>query len=188
LAAVAGCTGGSPVSGPAGTAATPAQAQTERAAVLPVAKNVYGQLTGAGVGWSAVIAGGYEACGTDDPLATSSGNGVLQYTATELMTPYSHAVSLATFTRQVRETLTAAGLALSAHTSTAGVSYYTARDGSMDVRLDPYGQQSLGPTVTIDVSGQCFDAGSAALHMMQDSPVDQVHEPRPSATPTPKYS
>jgi hypothetical protein len=191
VVAVAGCSSAA-TSTPAATstAAAPSQAQAERSAVLPVAKHIYAQVTGGGVGWSAVITGGYENCGTNDPLAASPGSGTLQYTATELMTPYSHAVSYTTFSRQVVEVLTAAGLTLRQQSSAAaGTSDYTARDSGLDLRLVEYNDQgSLGPTATIYLSGQCFDAGSAAQHLLQESPVDQLHEPRPTSTPTPKYS
>jgi hypothetical protein len=192
VVAVAGCSSATTSTATATStpAATSSQAQAERSAVLPVAKRVYAQVTGGGVGWSAVITGGYENCGTNDPLAASPGSGTLQYTATELMTPFSHAVSYTTFSRQVVEVLKAAGLTLRQQSSSAaGTSDYTAHDSGLDLRLVEYNDQgSLGPTATIYLSGQCFDAGSAAQHLLQESPVDQLREPRPTSTPTPKYS
>jgi hypothetical protein len=180
-AALAGCSS-SP--GPA------AQAQAERSAVLPVARQLHGQLTGAGVGWTAGILGDYEACGVNDPLATDRGASMLQYTARQLMTPFSHAVSFATFGRQVVEAVNAAGWQLRPVTgpSDQGRYYAGQRDG-FDLRLVAFNdEQGLGPTATIYVSGSCFDAGSSAQGLVKQGAVDNVTEPHPTATPAPKYS
>jgi hypothetical protein len=180
-AALAGCSS-SP--GPA------AQAQAERSAVLPVAKQLRGQVAGAGVGWTASILGDYEACGVNDPLATSRGGSMLQYTARQLTTPFSSAVSFATFARQVVAAVNAAGWQLR---PVGGPSdqgrYYAGRRDGFDLRLVEFNDtQGLGPTATIYVSGSCFDAGSSAQSFVKQGAVDNVTEPRPTSTPTPRYS
>jgi hypothetical protein len=179
-AALAGCSS-SP--GPA------AQAQAERSAVLPVAKQLRGQVAGAGVGWTASILGDYEACGVNDPLATSRGGSMLQYTARQLTTPFSSAVSFATFARQVVAAVNAAGWQLR---PVGGPSdqgrYYAGRRDAFDLRLVEFNDtQGLGPTATIYVSGSCFDAGSSAQSFVKQGAVDNVTEPRPTSTPTPRY-
>lgn len=166
------------------------QASSARAAVLPTAKQVRAQVAGAGVGWTAAIIGNYETCGEDDPLVTHKGSGMLQYTASELMTPFSRDVPFATFARQVTEALNAAGWSLRKQaTAQAGTDAYTGSHGGLDLYLvEVYDQQSLGSTATIDVSGSCFDAGSAASSYIGPGPKDDIREPRPTTTPAPRYS
>lgn len=167
-----------------------AQAQTQRSAVLPAAKQLRGQLAGAGVGWTAVILGEYEACGENDPLATGQGASMVQYTARQLMTPFSHAVSFAAFSRQVVEAVDAAGWQLRQVTGPSDQGrYYAGRHGGLALRLVEFNdEQGLGPTATIYVSGNCFDAGSSAQGLIKQGPVDNVTGPRPTSTPAPRYS
>jgi hypothetical protein len=166
------------------------QAQSERAVVLPAAKKLYSQVTGAGVGWIGTILGGYETCGTDDPLATPSNDNSLQYTTQELMTPFSKSITYPTFRRQVVEALNGIGWGLR---QTAGgpspATYYTGHLDGTDLRLIELDDHpGLGPTATIFLSGSCFDAGSSAQQLSGKGSVDNVVEPRPTATPTAKYS
>jgi hypothetical protein len=180
-AVLAGCS-----SGPGAQA----QAQTQRSAVLPAAKKLYSQVTATGVGWIGTILGGYETCGTDDPLATPSNDNSLQYTAQELMTPYSSSVAYPVFQRQVVEALNGIGWALRQTASgSSPATYYTGHRDGTDLRLVELDNRSgLGPTATIFLSGGCFDAGSSAQQLRGKGSVDNVIEPRPAATPTPKYS
>jgi hypothetical protein len=166
------------------------QASGARAAVLPAAEQVRAQLVNAGVGWTAAIIGNFEACGEDDPLATHRGTGMLQYTASELMTPFSHGVPFATFARQVVAALNAAGWSPHERTpAQAGTYEYSGSHGGLDLYLvEVYDQQSLGSTATVDVSGGCFDAGSAANSYIGPGPRDDIREPQPTTTPTPRYS
>jgi hypothetical protein len=167
-----------------------ARAQAQRAAVLPAAKKLYSQVTASGVGWIGTILGGYETCGTDDPLATPSDDNSLQYTAQELMTPYSRAVANPVFRRQVVEALNGIGWQLRQTPSgSSPATYYTGQRDGTDLRLvELDNQPGLGPTATIFVSGPCFDAGSSAQQLRGKGAVDNITEPRPTATPTPKYS
>lgn len=167
-----------------------AQAQAQRSAVLPAAKKLYSQVTATGVGWIGSILGGYETCGTDDPLATPSNDNSLQYTAQELMTPYSSGVAYPVFKRQVVEALNGTGWALRPTASgPSPAAYYTGHRDGTDLRLvELDAQPGLGPTATIFVSGACFDAGSSAQQLRGKGSVDSVAEPRPTATPTPRYS
>lgn len=171
------------------------QAQTERSAVLPAAKQLHGQLVGAGVGWTALILGDYEQCGENDPLATGQGDSI-QYTAQQLMTPFSHAVSFETFSRQIVEAVNAAGWHLRPVTGPSDQArYYAGQHGGFDLRLvelnDAQGAGpggSFHPTATTYVSGSCFNAGSSAQNLIQQGAVDNVTAPIPTATPTPKFS
>jgi hypothetical protein len=167
-----------------------AQAQAQRSAVLPAAKKLYSQVTATGVGWIGTIIGGYETCGTDDPLATPSNDNSLQYTAQELMTPYSGSVAYPVFRRQVVEALNGIGWALRQTPSgSSPATYYTGQRDGTDLRLvELDNQPGLGPTATIFLSGACFDAGSSAQQLRGQSSLDNVAEPRPTATPTPRYS
>ena len=167
-----------------------AQAQTQRSAVLPAAKKLYSQVTAAGVGWIGTILGGYETCGTDDPLATPSNDNSLQYTTQELMTPFSRTTAYPVFRRQVVEALDGIGWALRQTASgSSPATYYTGHRDGTDLRLvELDNQPGLGPTATIFLSGGCFDAGSSAQQLRGKGSVDNVTEPRPAATPTPKYS
>ena len=167
-----------------------AQARAQRSAVLPVAKKLYSQVTATGVGWIGSIVGGYETCGTDDPLATPSNGNSLQYTAQELMTPYNSSVAYPVFRRQVVEALNGTGWALRQTASgSSPATYYTGHRDGTDLRLiELDNQPGLGPTATIFLSGGCFDAGSSAQQLRGKGSVDNVIEPRPAATPTPKYS
>ena len=167
-----------------------AQAQAKRSAVLPAAKKLYSQVTSSGVGWIGTILGGYETCGTDDPLATPSNDNSLQYTAQELMTPYSRSVAYPVFRRQVVEALNGIGWALRQTASgSSPATYYTGHRDGTDLRLvELDNQPGLGPTATIFLSGGCFDAGSSAQQLRGQGSVDNVAEPRPTATPAPRYS
>lgn len=167
-----------------------AQAQAQRSAVLPAAKKLYSQVTATGVGWIGTILGGYETCGTDDPLATPSNGNSLQYTAQELMTPYSRSVAYPVFRRQVVEALNGTGWALRQTASgSSPATYYTGRRDGTDLRLiELDNQPGLGPTATIFLSGGCFDAGSSAQQLRGRGAVDNLVEPRPTATPAPRYS
>jgi hypothetical protein len=167
-----------------------AQAQTQRAAVLPAAKKLYSQVTATGVGWIGTILGGYETCGTDDPLASPSDDNSLQYTAQELMTPFSKSFPYPTFQRQVVEALNGIGWKLRQAASGSGpATYYTGQRDGIDLRLiELDSQPGLGPTATVFLSGACFDAGSSAQQLRQKGSVDNIDEPRPTATPTPEYS
>jgi hypothetical protein len=167
-----------------------AQAQAQRSAVLPAAKKLYSQVTATGVGWIGTILGGYETCGTDDPLATPSNGNSLQYTAQELMTPYSRSVAYPVFRRQVVEALNGTGWALRQTASgSSPATYYTGHRDGTDLRLiELDNQPGLGPTATIFLSGGCFDAGSSAQQLRGRGAVDNLVEPRPTATPAPRYS
>jgi hypothetical protein len=167
-----------------------AQAQAQRSAVLPAAKKLYSQVTATGVGWIGSIVGGYETCGTDDPLDTPSNDNSLQYTAQELMTPYSSSVAYPVFSRQVVEALNGIGWALRQTASgSSPATYYTGHRDGTDLRLvELDNQPGLGPTATIFLSGGCFDAGSSAQQLRGQGSVDNVAEPRPTATPAPRYS
>ena len=134
--------------------------------------------------------GGYETCGTDDPLATPSNDNSLQYTAQELMTPFSRTAAYPVFRRQVVEALDGIGWALRQTASgSSPATYYTGHRDGTDLRLvELDNQPGLGPTATIFLSGGCFDAGSSAQQLRGKGSVDNVTEPRPAATPTPKYS
>ena len=166
-----------------------ATGQAERATVIPAAKQLYGQLTAAGVAWAGGIVGGYETCGTDDALATPAGNTSLQYTASQQMGPFSKSVSYDTFKRQVVEALNAEGWQLHPVTgSAAQASYYAGRRDGFDLRLIEQQQPTFGSTATAYVSGSCFDAGSSAQQLISKSPDYNLSEPTPTATPTPRYS
>jgi hypothetical protein len=167
-----------------------AQAQAQRSAVLPAAKKLYSQVTAAGVGWIGTILGGYETCGTNDPLATPSNDNSLQYTAQELLTPVSRTAAYPVFRRQVVEALNGIGWALrQTGSGSSPATYYTGHRDGTDLRLvELDNQPGLGPTATIFLSGGCFDAGSSAQQLRGKGSVDNVIEPRPAATPTPKYS
>ena len=167
-----------------------AQAQTQRSAVLPAAKKLYSQVTATGVGWIGTILGGYETCGTDDPLAAPSNGNSLQYTAQELLTPSSRTAAYPVFQRQVVEALDGIGWTLRQTASgSSPATYYTGHRDGTDLRLvELDNQRGLGPTATIFLSGGCFDAGSSAQQLRGKGSVDHVTEPRPAATPTPKYS
>ena len=180
-AVLAGCS-----SGPGAQA----QAQTQRSVVLPAAKQLYSQVTATGVGWIGTILGGYETCGTNDPLATPSSDSSLQYTAQELMTPFSRSAPYPVFQRQVVEALNGIGWGLRQTASgSSPATYYTGHRDGTDLRLvELDNQPGLGPTATIFLSGGCFDAGSSAQQLRGKGSVDNVIEPRPAATPTSKYS
>jgi len=172
------------------------QAQKERSAVLPAANQLRDQLNGAGVGWTASITGDYEACGTNDPLASSKSDSMVQYTAQQETLPFSHEVTFPDFAGQVVEALNAAGWKLRPATGPSDQArYYTGQHGGFDLRLvelnDEQGagpNASFHPTATAYVSGSCFDAGSSAHDFMQRGAIDNVHSPIPTATPTSKYS
>lgn len=180
-----GCSSGS--SGGAGSSGggTGGQVQAARAAVQAAAENLYRQIVAAGAGWTAVISGGYQAC-----TVSGSSNDMLQYTATEIMQPFSHAVSFAVFTRELVATLNALGWDLrSVSVPQSTAQNYAGRDGHLDLRVIAYDQQpGLGSTGTLYVSNGCFSGGSAAAHLIGEGSADTVHEPRPTSTPTPKYS
>jgi hypothetical protein len=169
---------------------TQSQGQTQRDAVLPVAKTLYSQVSATGVGWIGTIVGGYEACGTDDPLASPSNDNSVQYTAQELMTPFSRSTPYPTFQRQVVAALNGIGWGLKPASGPLGAAtYYTGHRDGADLRLiEVDNQRGLGPTATIFLSGTCFDAGSSASQLTGKGSVDNINEPRPTATPTPKYS
>ena len=164
-------------------------AQPERTAVLAAAKTLNGQVPAAGVGWSNTITGLYGPCGQSDPLAADKGaSGLLQYTATQLMSPFDRSVPLATFGRQMVDVLNAAGWGLAPLAvagATNGTTWYSGRKGGFDLRVENFADGSLGATSTIDLSGSCFDAGSAAQSLQRTN--DNVNMPRPTATPAPKY-
>jgi len=179
-AGLAGCS-----SGPSAQA----QAQAQRAAVLPVAKKLYSQVTATGVGWIGTILGSYEVCGTDDPLASPSNDSSLQYTTQELITPYSGGVAYPVFRRQVVEALNGTGWQLRQTPSANSASYYTGQRDGTDLRLvELDNQPGLGPTATVFLSGGCFGAGSSAQQLRAKTPFDDITEPRPTATPAPEYS
>jgi len=167
-----------------------AQARAQRSAVLPVAKKLYSQVTATGVGWIGSIIGGYETCGTDDPLATRSNGNSLQYTAQELMTPYNSSVAYPVFRRQVAEALDGIGWGLRQTASgTSPATYYTGHRDGIDLRVVEFDNQpGLGSTATIFLSGPCFDAGSSAQQLRGNGSTDNITEPHPTATPSPRYS
>jgi hypothetical protein len=169
-----------------------AQEQASRAPVLPVARQFRAQVTSAGVGWTAEILGDYEECGSQDPLAAGRGDGKLQYTASELLTPYDQTETYATFARQFVESVDAAGWKLrkgSGADPETQARYYVAQRGGVDlwvIELDA--RPGLGPEADVHLSSStCFDAGSSAETIMTRGHQDQVKEPRPTATPTAKF-
>lgn len=180
-----GCSSGGSSSG--GTS----QAQAERTSVLAAAKTLNGQVPAAGVGWSGTITGLYGPCGQSDPLAAGKGvSGMVQYTATQLMSPFNRSVPLSTFGRQMVEVLNAAGWGLkplAVAGTTDGTTWYSGRKDGFDLRVENFANGSLGATSTIDVSGSCFNAGSSAQTLEQTTN-DTLNEPKPTATPAPKYS
>lgn len=162
--------------------------QAERAKVIPAAKQVYDQLSTAGVAWAGGIVGGYETCGTDDPLATPGSSTSLQYTVSQQMRPFSKSVSYDTFKRQMVEALNAEGWQLHPVTgSAAQASYYAGHREGFDLRLIEQQQPTFGSTATAYISGSCFDAGSSARQLIDKSPDYNLSEPAPTATPNPKY-
>jgi hypothetical protein len=182
---LAGCSsGGSPGGGIS-------QAQAERTSVLAAAKDLNSQVPAAGVGWSNTITGLYGPCGQSDPLAADTGvSGMLQYTATQLMSPFNHGVPLSTFGRQMVEVLNAEGWGLKplvVADATNGTTWYSGRKDGFDLRVENFAYGSLGATSTIDVSGGCFNAGSSA-QTLEQSTNDTLNEPKPTVTPAPKYS
>ena len=181
-AALAGCSSSS-------SSDAQSAGQAERAKVIPAAKQVHDQLSAAGVAWAGGIVGGYETCGTDDPLATPGSSTSLQYTASQQMGPFSKSVSYSTFKRQVVEALNAEGWQLHPVAgSAAQATYYAGHRGGFDLRLIEQQQPTFGSTATAYVSGSCFDAGSSAQQLISKSPDYNLSEPTPTATPTPKYS
>ncbi len=172
------------------------RAQKERSAVLPVAKQLRDRLNSAGVGWTASILGDYEACGSNDPLANSSGDGMVQYTAQQLTLPFTHEVTFPTFARQVLEALKAAGWQLrQVNGPSDKARYYAGPHDGLDLRLVEFDDEqgagpggSFHPTATVYVSGKCFDAGSSAHDLIQRGAIDNVHSPIPTTTPVPQYS
>jgi hypothetical protein len=186
LAVLAGCSS-SPNAGQ--------QAHTERAAVLPAAKHLYQQVVDAGTGWTATIMGSYWPCGTNDPLATGQGTDMVQYTAEELISPFNVRIAFASFSRQVVQTLDGAGWDLRSRSGPSDLAhYYAGRHGGFDLWLILLVNQQTPPqsvlrdTATIDISGSCFNAGSTATSLTARGPADQISEPRPTATPTPRNS
>jgi hypothetical protein len=90
----------------------------------------------------------------------------------------------------VAEALNGIGWALRQTASgSSPATYYTGHRDGTDLRLvELDNQPGLGPTATIFVSGACFDAGSSAQQLRGEGSVDNVAEPRPTATPVPRYS
>jgi hypothetical protein len=183
-ALLAGCSSGSSSSG-----GSPGTAQTERTAVLAAAKNLNSQVSATGVGWSDSITGLFDSCGEADALAAGNGSATMvQYTATQLVSPFNRKLPMTTFGRQMTEALNAAGWDLKPLTvSGSPGTWHTGRHDGFDLRVEDFNDGSLGATVTIDLSGSCFDAGSSAQTLKQGTS-DNVNEPTPTATPTPKYS
>lgn len=164
-----------------------AQAQAQRAVVFPVAKRLYTQLTGAGIGYISTIIGGYYVCDPDDPTATAISYSSVQYSAEELMTPFSRNFPYATFRRQVVEALNANGWKLRPGTgSSRDASYYNGHLDGANLRLIETDSENpgLGPSADLFVSGDCFNAGSSALQLGKQGQVDYINEPRPTATPS----
>jgi hypothetical protein len=184
-AAAAGCALLAACSSGPSAASVSQQAATARAAALPAAKQLHAQVASGGVGWSAAIIGDYENCGEDDPQAANQGTGMLQYTASELMIPFDRKTPLATFTRQVTEVLNAAGWKLSPQ---AGGAAYAGHSAGFDLRVVAGDRPTLGPTADVFLSGACFNAGSAASSYIGPSPRDDIPQPRPTVTPSPRYS
>ena len=181
-ALLAGCSSGSSSGGPSGTA------QTQRSAVLAAAKHLDEQVRVAGVGWSGNISGLYDSCGQADPLAAKGSASMVQYTATELIGAFRHGVPQTVLGRQVNEVLAAGGWTLRPLTVPASpATWYTSHYGGLDLRVEDYASGALGASVTLDVSGSCFDAGSSARTLKQGT-VDNLDQPNPTATPTPRYS
>jgi hypothetical protein len=186
-AALAGC---ALLAGCASGPSAQALGQASRSVALPVAKQLYSQVTATGVGWIGTIVGDYETCGTNDPLVSPSGGSSLQYTAQELLTPFSRGTAYPLFQRQVVEALNGIGWDLRPVAGQPGAAtYYTGQHDHADLRLiEINNQQGLGPTATIFVSDPCFDAGSSAQQLLGKGSTDNISEPHPTATPTPRYS
>jgi hypothetical protein len=165
-------------------------ARQERSAVLPAARQLRAQLNGARVGWTASIIGDYEACGTNDPLATGDGDTLVQYTAQQETLPFSHATAFPVFAGQVITALDAAGWKLRPVTGPSDQGhYYAGRHGGLDLRLvEVDDQQGAGPNASFHplatsyVSGHCFDAGTSAHDLLQRGAIDNLHFPIPTTT------
>jgi hypothetical protein len=174
-------------------AVTPqAQVTAGRAAVLSVADKFIAQIAATGVAWSGGTSGGYQECGANDPLASPATDSSLQYTAQQLLAPFSRSVSYPVFKRQVVEALNGLGWSLKPATGgSSPATYYAGRHGNTDLRVIELDEpDSLGPTVTLYFSDACFNAGSsaAAQHYLSSSPDFNGRSPQPTATPTPQYS
>jgi len=166
-----------------------ATAQAERAKVLPAAKQLYTQVSASGVAWIGSIIGGYVDCGTYDPLATPAGGTSVQYSASEEISPFSLSAAYPAFARQVVEALDGAGWRLRPATgSGTAASYYAGQRDGFDLRLVEADLPTIGPQATAYVSGSCFDAGSSAQQLTGKGTDYSVTEPKPAATPTPRYS
>jgi hypothetical protein len=154
----------------------------------PAAKQLYTQLYRGRVGWTALILGSYEECGAHDPLAAGPGASKLQYTAQQLIGPFSHAVSYAAFSQQVVKAVNGYGWRLQRSTGPSSqASYYAGTRGGFDLWLAELNDEPGGaPQAYIYISGgKCFDAGSSAHGLLAQGSVDSVPEPRPASTPTP---
>jgi hypothetical protein len=177
-AALAGCS-----SGPSPSQ----QAQASRAPVLSAAKDVYHDVYDAHIGWSGTIIGGISLCGTYDVLATGKGSDFLQYATTQEFTPLARGVGQAKFGQQVIQKLDGEGWHLRsapAPNPAHPIPTYAGQHDGLTLQLTEFQDPGFGPTVTIDVNANCFNAGSSALQIMRkDVNEDQINEPRPSSTP-----
>jgi hypothetical protein len=179
-ALLAGCSSGGSSNSSSGTA------QTERSNALAAAKNLDSQVRTAGVGWSGNISGLYDSCGQADPLAAKGSASLVQYTATELVGAFRSGVAQTVLSRQVNEVLAAGGWKLKPLTVPASpATWYTSQRDGLDLRVEDYASGALGASVTLDISGSCFDAGSSAQTLKQGT-VDNLNQPNPTATPTPE--
>ena len=174
---VAGCS-----SGP-----SPSQlAQSSRAPVLSAAKGIYRDVYDAHIGWSALITGGIELCGTDAP-ATGKGPDELQYSASQEMLPFGRRITLSDFGQQVIRTLDGKGWRLRpapAPNPAHPVPTYAGRRDGLTLQLLEFQDSAFGPTVTIGVGASCFKAGSAAQQILSKGVnEDQINELRPSSAP-----
>ncbi len=166
-----------------------ATAQAEQAKVLPAARQLYAQVSASGVAWIGSIIGGYVDCGTYDPQSTPASGTSVQYTASEEMSPFSRSAAYSIFKRQVVEALDGAGWHLRPVTgSTAAASYYVGQRDGFDLRLVEAELPTIGAQATTYVSGSCFDAGSSAQQLTGKGTDYSASEPKPTATPTPRYS
>ena len=174
------------------SAASPAQVKAGRAAVLAVADKFVPQIAATGVAWSGGLTGGYQECGANDPRASPASSNSLQYTVQELLTAFSSKVSYPVFKRQVAEALNGLGWQLKPVAGgSSPATYYAGHRGSTDLRVIELDEtQSIGPSATVYFSDACFDAGSgsAAEQYLSHSPDFDGGAPRPTTTPTPRYS
>lgn len=184
-AALSGCSSPSPAD---------RRIQSERSAVLPVAKRIYEQLYGAHVVWGYSITGSPSLCGIGDALARSTSNlAEIQYSTEQVTVPYA-ATSIGDFAYQsnvlqfapkVVQKLEADGwkLRLLSTGPSANPAYvYGVRADGLDIEVDISQLAGQTPAANLDISGPCFNGGASARNLTDNpkSETDTVTVPRPA--------